>query len=505
MQPIKQETISSESSPKIKRLLFSRKAFVIGAIIVIAAGIAAALYFNFSGTSKEQSKKTVITVVRGPAQLSVLATGMIRPIKEVKISPKQTGLLKHLLVKQGDRVKKGQIIARMDDSNLKGQVAAAKAAYLASLDNQKKMKSGNRPQEIARARFQEQKAKQAVSQARKNITRLSAQVEALKAQLSRDKSYAKNQDQLADAGAVSEQSSIDASTAATITRSNLNAALREKEQAIIALAQSQADLKAIQEQTKLMQSGFRVEEIAGATHAAEQQRGQLQHIQSLLNDTVIRAPFDGVITQKYTDAGAIVTPTTSSATTSATSSSIVSLSGQLEMVAQVSESSLPKITIGQKVEITPSAYPERVFEGRVRQIAPAAIVTQNVTTFEVHVDVKDSKNELLSGMNVSAKFIVGEIDDALKIPIACVVSKKSKLGVFVPGEKGEAVFKEIHLGHTMEKEVIVKSGLKEGDKVLTGLSREELTKHGYAKERRRRGFLPGGKKSKKGKRQTEKK
>jgi HlyD family secretion protein len=356
-----------------------------------------------------------------------------------------------------------------------------------------KMQHGNRPQEVAASKFQELRGQKAVHQAKVNIGRLGAQIEALTAQLKRDESFAKRQGLLSGAGAVSEQAKIDAETAATVTLSQLHAAEREREQAEQAMAQSQAELEATREQYSLMKSGFRAEDIEEAKNMAVQSRGQLKYMESLLYDTKVRAPFDGIVTQKYADAGAIVTPTTSAATTSATSSSIISLSGKLEMVAQVAESNVPKITIGQPVEITATAYPDRVFKGKVTQIAPAAIVTQNVTTFEVHADLTgDPKGELLSGMNVSAKFVTGTIDDAITIPTVCVVSRKGKTGVYVPGDGNEPDFKPVKTGQSLGHDIVILEGLKEGDEVFEGLSKEQLSREGYDGKRPGGGFMGGG-------------
>jgi HlyD family secretion protein len=453
-------------------------------IIMAVGGLTLTIigFFAWQGLNKPNADnaKNMVKVKQGPADIYVLATGIIRPDRDVKISPKQAGLLKTLLVKQGDVVQEGQLIALMDDSNLLGDIASARGAYLASLDNYEKMRSGNRPQEVATAKFQELKAKSAERQASQNVSRLEAQIKALTFQLQRDETFAERQQFLSKQGAVSDQAGIDAQTAASVTRSQLEAARKEKAQAEDALAQAHDDLNGIAQQRSLMQAGYRAEDIAAAKHNAEQARGQLLRVESLLNDTRIRAPFSGIITQKFTDAGAIVTPTTSSATTSATSSSIVSLAGKLEMVAQVSESNIPKITIGQPVEITATAYPNKIFHGKVTQIAPAAIVTQNVTTFEVHAEpVDDSKQELLAGMNVGAKFIVGRMNDAMTVPTVCVVSRKGQAGVFVPDDKGEPVFKPVKTGPTVGRDIVILSGLQPNEKIFQGLSREQLTKQGY--------------------------
>ena len=205
----------------------------------------------------------------------------------------------------------------------------------------------------------------------------------------RDDAMAERQSYLDDQGAISDQDKLNAETQSKMTHAQLDAARRELAQAEATLAQNTAEHSAAREQADLSKIGFRDEDIASAKHAVLQAKGTLDTLQSNINDMTIRAPFAGVITQKYADAGAIVTPTTSAATTSATSSSIVALAGNLEMVAEVAETDIGKIGIGQPVEIISNAYPDRIFHGHVTQIAPEAVVTQNVTTFEVHTSIDD--------------------------------------------------------------------------------------------------------------------
>ncbi|MHC5731178.1 MAG: efflux RND transporter periplasmic adaptor subunit, partial [Nostoc sp.] len=127
-------------------------------------------------------------------------------------------------------------------------------------------------------------------------------------------------------------------------------------------------------------------------------RGSLQNIQAEINDTIIRAPFNGVVTKKYADPGAFVTPTTaSSEVASSSSSSILSLASTNEVVASLAETNISKIRLGQKVSIQADAYPGKTFEGKVSQIAAQAIVEQNVTSFEVRVSLSDPQRLLRSG------------------------------------------------------------------------------------------------------------
>jgi HlyD family secretion protein len=205
-----------------------------------------------------------------------------------------------------------------------------------------------------------------------------------------------------------------------------------------------------------------------------QARGDLQTIKAQLDDTVIRAPFAGVITQKYADVGAFVTPTTSaSATSSATSSSIFALAGQLEGLANVSETDIGSIYPGQPVELQVDAYPGRIFHGKVRLIAPDSVVVQNVTSFQVRITLGDQasladqgRDKLISGMNFAASFVVGRHLNSLLVPTPAIVTRQGGLGVYLPAAGASPRFQPVRVGATVGTKTEVLAGLSAGQKVL---------------------------------------
>jgi HlyD family secretion protein len=465
------------------RSTFKKPLVIIIAILLLAAVGAAIYYFVTANGSKDWRKNTV-KVEKGSIDVRIEATGTIKPVNEIKVSPKTTGLIKKLLVKQGDVVKEGQVLAMMDDSNLKGQIESARGNYLMAQDTYLKLRHGNRPQEVAIAQFQERRAKDIVRQAVQNTIRLKAQIESATQTSLRDDTLATRQLYLESQGAASDQDRLNAETQAKVTRAQLDAAQRELAAAEATLAQNKAEEAAAHEQMMMSRIGNRQEDISQAEHAVIQAKGTLDTLLSQQNDMTIRAPFGGVITQKYADAGAIVTPTTSAATTSATSSSIVALAGVLEMVAQVAETDIGKIQIGQQVEILSNAYPDgKPFHGQVTQIAPEAVVTQNVTTFEVHTTIDDDrKGRLLAGMNVSARFVAGRMEDAILVPTVCIVSRHGKTGVLIPEGDGNPTFKPVKVGPTTGTQTVIIRGLAAGDTVFIGLSKEGLEQQGYGNE-----------------------
>jgi HlyD family secretion protein len=231
---------------------------------------------------------------------------------------------------------------------------------------------------------------------------------------------------------------------------------------------TQERINALKAQLDLVMAGFRPEDIAAARARVTEAKGALQTIRTRIADTEIRAPFSGVITQKYADIGAFVTPTTSaSATSSATSSSIFALAGDLEGIANVSETDIGSIHQGQAVELRVDAFPNRTFGGTVRLIAPESLVVQNVTSFQVRIRLVDpDRGKLLSGMNFTAGFLVGRRPDALLIPTAAIVSEDKGTGVHVLGSDRKPQFRPIQAGATVGTQTEVLSGLREGERIF---------------------------------------
>lgn len=368
-----------------------------------------------------------VEVVREAVEIRVSAAGTIQPVTPINISPKESGRVAALLVDQGDRVEAGQVLARMDASNLQGDRLRARGALEAAEAQLGKLEAGNRPEEI----------EEAAGNLREAEARLIAE----------ESRYASNR-QLYGSGAISRVD-FDASRSAVLA--------------------SRAHRQALASRLQLLRSGARPEDIAAARAEVTQARGALATVETRLADTVIRAPFAGVVTQKYADVGAFVTPTTSaSATTSATSSSILALASTMEAVANVAEVDVGSVHPGQAVELEVDAFPGRPFSGKVRLVSPEAVVTQNVTSFQVRITLTDPRREeLRSGMNLTARFLVGTRPAALLIPTPAIVSEQGGTGVYVQrGDEG-GEFRRIRVGATVGSRTEVLNGLSVGERVYT--------------------------------------
>jgi HlyD family secretion protein len=262
-----------------------------------------------------------------------------------------------------------------------------------------------------------------------------------------------------------------------ISQDDLDAVLNEAETAQATLEQNQANLREAQQQFALTRSGNRVEDIAEAAAQLKEAQGNLQAVQVQLEDTIIRAPFDGIVTQKYATEGAFVTPTTSaSEASSATSTAIVALANGLEVLAEVPEVDINQIKLGQAVEVVADAYPDQVFQGKVRLIAPEAVVKQNVTSFQVRVELVTGEDKLLSGMNVDMTFLGDRLASALTVPTVAIVTKEGQTGVLVPSATEKVEFRPVKLGNSVGDQTQILEGLQPGDRVFIDLPPDQKQK-----------------------------
>ncbi|MBW4483830.1 MAG: efflux RND transporter periplasmic adaptor subunit [Tildeniella torsiva UHER 1998/13D] len=377
-----------------------------------------------------------------PLTVRVAASGTVRPVQTVNLSPENAGILEELFVEQGDRVEQGQIIARMKSRDTATQVAQNQAAVAEAEAALAELRQGNRPDEI--------------TQAEATVEANRAQVRDAQARLDLATSDLARRQQLFDRGAV----------AAT----DLDTAAREQRSAQAALEQAQARVTESQRRVDDLRSGPRQEAIAQAEARLAQARAQLDGAQIRQDETLIRAPFGGVVTQKFATEGAFVTPTTSaSELSSATSTAIVALAEDLEVLAEVPEADIALIEPGQTVEVVADAFPDQTFAGRVKLVAPEAIERQSVTLFQVRIELIDGKDILRSNMNVNVNFVGDQLADALVVPTVAVVTQAGESGVLVPGDNRDIVFQPVTLGPQVGNQIQIVDGIEEGDRVFVDL------------------------------------
>jgi len=190
--------------------------------------------------------------------------------------------------------------------------------------------------------------------------------------------------------------------------------------------------------------------------------------------------------------------------------------------ADVDETDIGKVALGQPVKVVADAHPEKQFYGKVQRIAPMGTEVQNVTTFKVTSEVKNPERLLKAGMNATVEIVAADLRDALLIP-AEAVKEAQEVMQFVSIGKGEtesqAVAKlprqkfdpkqkyvlaikdgaptpiPVETGVSNFDFVEVKSGLSEGDSILVVSISQMMQDREFMKERMSRWRqLPGVKK-----------
>ncbi|WP_066383883.1 efflux RND transporter periplasmic adaptor subunit [Anabaena sp. CA = ATCC 33047] len=433
--------------------------------------------------NKQDVTQLTVPVEAKNVTLRITASGKVVPVQSVNISPKNPGVLAQLYVEQGDRVEQGQIIARMDVGDIPAQIAQYRANLAQAQAQLAQAQAGNRPQEIAQARARLAQAQAQLAEARagnrpQEIAQVQAQVDAARARVNYTSEQVKRYQYLYQQGAERKQLldqaiSEDKSAKANLAEAQKRLSLLETGTRSEVITAREAAVIEARAALVLLEEGSRVEEIAQRQAAVKAAQAQLAAAEVRLQDTMIRAPFSGVVTQKYANIGAFVTPTTSASTSaSATSSSIVAVAKDLEVLAQIPEADIGRIQQGQQVEIVADAYPDEVFKGEVRLIAPEAVVEQGVTSFQVRVALKTGTEKLRSGLNVDLTFLGDRVNDAVLVPTVSILTENGKTGVLIPDAKNKPQFQEVTIGAQIQDQTQILSGIKTGDRVFVDLPKD---------------------------------
>ncbi|HYW22270.1 MAG TPA: efflux RND transporter periplasmic adaptor subunit [Nodularia sp. (in: cyanobacteria)] len=461
----------------------------IGLIVVGSLAVGTTITSNLvNQRNREQNiSELTVPVEAQNVTLRITASGKVVPVQSVNISPKNPGVLAELYVEQGDRVEQGQILARMDVGDIRAQILQNRANLAQVQAQLDQARAGNRPQEIAQARARLTQAQAQLNQARagnrdQEIAQAQAQVNSAAAQVTLTQSRVNRYGELTQQGATSQDQldqyiSENQRAKASLDEAQKRLSLLEVGSRNEEITAREAAVTEARAALVLLENGSRPEEIAQRLAAVKGAQAQIQAAEVRLQDTVIRAPLSGIVTQKYANVGAFVTPTTSaSASASATSSSIVAVARGLEVLAQVPEVDLGRIQQGQSVEIVADAYPDQVFKGNVRLIAPEAVVEQGVTSFQVRVALETGTEELRSGLNVDLTFLGDRLSNALVLPTVAIVTEKGKTGVLVTDEKNQPLFREVTIGAQIEDETQILQGVKKGDRVFINPPKDYITK-----------------------------
>lgn len=281
-------------------------------------------------------------------------------LRQVDLPFNDSERVSEVLAQEGDRVRPGQVLARLDTSRLQPELAQAQAAADAQQQVVERFHNGNRPQEIAQARANLDQAKADAADADAKYRRV---------QELWDSSQGK---------AMSRQDLDDAKTA------------NDSAQARAVSAEKGLELEVI---------GPRKEDIAQAEAQLRADRAQVALLQRQLADAVLVAPLNGVVRSRILEPGEMASPQKPAFSLAITDPKWVR--------AYVSEPNLGSVRPGERASVTVDAFPGRSFQGWVGFISPVAEFTPKTVqttelrsslVYEVRVFVKDPADELRLGM-----------------------------------------------------------------------------------------------------------
>ncbi len=428
----------------------------------IGAGVAVLLAI-IVGFTVHQSSKNVVTVQTGKVQRQDLATvvsasGEIKPKNYVNVGANAFGKITHLYVKEGDRVKKGQLLAQLENVQSSADVSANEASLQA-------------------AETDALAADAALKTSQADLLRAQADYDRNKQDWERAQSLFKD---------------------GLISRSDFDSRRN---------AWATADAGLVQAQARVAQAKAQKD---SADKHITQGRANLRRVTDVLQKTSYNAPYDGVVTNLPVREGETVVM----GIQNAPGSTLMTIADMSIITAEVmvDETDIVNVHLGQPAEVTIDAIPRKTFHGTVSEIGDNAIVrssgvstsqqataSEEAKDFKVVVNVQDAPLDLRPGLSTTAKITTATRSGALSVPIQALtlrtktqleqqnnapgsvhaaapvakeVASKGKKedevqGVFVIRNK-KAVFVPVATGITGTTDIEVLDGLKEGDEVITG-------------------------------------
>ena len=265
---------------------------------------------------------------------------------------------------------------------------------------------------------------------------------------------------------------------ARIEDSDINAQLQ---QAKANLQLQQADLKDSENSYKRMQALFKTGsstqmeiDAAEARYnrviaSIEIAKSQVIAAEVALENTLIRAPFDGTVLTKNAEVGEIVAPLGASTTSRGAVVTMADMKS-LQVETDVSESYIEKITTNQDCEIILDAYPQNSYPGFVAKIVPTA--DRSKATVMVKIGFKDYDSRVLPEMSAKVSFLSRPFDEkdhaegpALVIPFTAIGERNGRKVVFIVKDE-KAVEVSVTTGREMGTYVEIKSGIADGNRVI---------------------------------------
>jgi len=377
--------------------------------IILAAALAATAACGKREEAAADRTPTVVrarieTVATAPIEDTYEAVGTVRSRTTSVLSAKIMGDVLAVFVREGDRVRPGQVLVQIDDRDVQAQLRKAEAGW----------------REAEHARDEIERAIRAAESAR----------EAARAQAEVAAATFRRYEALRERRSVSAQEFDE-------VRARYRAALAEAERA----GELLLSLRAKREQVLAK---------------IEQAQADVTAARVALSHTRVTAPMAGLVTAKSVEVGMLATPGMPLLT--------IEDDAHYRLEVTVPESQITAVRVGDPVSVEIDALGSKPLLGRVAEITPAADPMSRSSTVKVDLPIEKA-SALRSGMYGKARFRIGE-RRALTIPRTAVLQRGQLTGVYVLDEEGVARFRLITLGKVYGDRVEVLSGLTEGERIV---------------------------------------
>ncbi len=373
-------------------------------------------------------------------------TATISSLREVGISSKTTGYLQDVLVRPGDPVRAGQIVAVVDHAQLDTQLAQARATVLAAESGVQTAQAT-----LAAAHADVQSALAGTRRNEADLASAQAGLAKAKAALANTKATNARIAELYRQGFVSKQALDDSDAQVQSAQASVDAAQAQVGVAEAQVTQGESQLQAARAREVAAASQVRTQQAQAATVAAT-----LENAQIALANATIRAPWGGVVVKRNMDPGAYVT-----STTSVPILTIADLD-QINVIVNVSESQMAAVRRGNAVQVTVDAYPGRTFRGVVSRMAGG--VDPDTRTLQVEIDIPNPDHLLRPGMYATVSLAAGH-REALIVPLGAMVTVGDQQFVWVV-RNDTATRQVVTVGQATGDSVEITSGLREDDLIV---------------------------------------
>jgi HlyD family secretion protein len=413
---------SSEPSP------WARRFIVFGVLLFVALGAWNFLSQRLNAAPEvEIARARSLTAAAAPQGVVLNATGYIVAAHKIQVAAKVIGKVKWIGVNKGDRVRENDVLVRLEDDEYQAQLQQAKgqlALLQARLDE---AVNGSRPEEVAQA---------------------SANVESAKADLQNAKVTLDRSKSLVSENVAPRQSLDDA-------QARYDSALQK--------------VHALQKTYELVKIGPRKEQIDAIRGQIEQAKGMVAFAETNLANTIIRAPVTGTILERGVEKGEFVT--TSFVGERGAKGYVVTMAdlNDLEAELDISQNDFAKLHAAQHGVVTTDAFPDRKYDGFIKEISPEA--NRQKATVQVKVKIAKPDEYLRPEMNASVAFISDEKQapaaaEAQPKPVVLVPPAAIKDGAVFVVLDGKALRRPVKTGAVSPQGVRIEQGLIGGEDVI---------------------------------------